>query len=94
MIDGEIKTGVAMFVNEDGGVLANPKQPNPELMIIKTIQGLTTEILDNLGKLTDPKATEHTKIAWNKILTLKAKAIEEIDLFEKTTLYELQKAFE
>ena len=56
------------------------EQPNKELLTIKKIQALTTLISDNLDEL--PQST------------LKAQAIEDIDLFERTTLFQLQKAVE
>lgn len=60
------------------------EEPNPELMIVKTIQGLMCQVNSKFNELC---ATDERK-------ALLHKALEEIDLFEKTTLYELQKAFE
>ena len=57
-----------------------PEQPNQQIMLIKTIQGLTTAILHDISKLPES--------------VLKAKAREEIGKFERTTLYELQKEYE
>ena len=59
---------------------AEPEQSNQQLMLIQTIQGLTACILNSITKLPESE--------------LKAKALEEIDLFKKTTLYELQKEYE
>lgn len=60
------------------------EQPNTNVMIIKTIQGLIGVINHNLAKIS-------FNIGNDKLV---AKALEEIDLFEKATLFELQKAFE
>lgn len=57
-----------------------PEQPNTNTMIIKTIQGLITVILNNIAKLPNSK--------------LRGQALEDMDLFEKTTLFELQKEFQ
>ena len=62
-----------------------PEQPNTNAMIIKTIQGLITCVNDNLGKLNE-LAEDGNYLA--------QKGLEEIDLFEKTTLFDLQKEFE
>jgi len=59
--------------------------PNETVMLIGKIQGLTSLIT---GKLYALEGTTDKQIA-----TL-SQAREEIDLFEKTTLFELQKAFE
>lgn len=75
--------------HENGGVLANPEQPNTNAMIIKTIQGLMTVVNDNLVKL-----RESIYIINSKQALIAAKALKEIDLFQKKTLFELQKAFE
>ena len=58
-----------------------PEQPNQNIMIIKTIQSLMTVVNDNLGKLPDSSP-------------LKTMALEEIDLFQRTTLNHLQEEFE
>ena len=63
------------------------EQPNQNLMIIKEIGGLLSQVNDKLYKLPETKIMKCQ-------LTLRGKALEEIDLFEKTTLYELQKEFE
>lgn len=57
-----------------------PEQPNQQLMLIQTIQNLTTCISNSITKLPES--------------LLKDMALEEIDLFVKTTLYELQKEYE
>ena len=70
-----------------------PEQPNQKLMIIKTIQGLMEVVKDNLSKL--DLLTELAPIdKMKERKTLIAQALEDIDLFEKTTLFELQKACE
>jgi hypothetical protein len=65
------------------------EQPNTNAMIIKTIQGLMICVGDNLSKLNALIPMDDSN--QSKLI---AKAIEEIDLFEKTTLFELQKEFE
>ena len=68
--------------------LETTEQPSQELMIVKTVESLLSVVNHNLGKL-DKLAAGSTK---HKVLV--RKAFEEIDLFEKTTLFDLQKAFE
>ncbi len=65
------------------------EQPNPELMIVKTIQGLMSTTNNQLDKL-----NELTKLLSCHRNSLVRKALEEINLFEKTTLFELQRSFE
>lgn len=67
------------------------EQPNTELLIIKTIQGLTTCINNELQKLYINKLSE---VIYQKQAGAKARALESINSFEKNELYELQKAFE
>ena len=57
------------------------EQPNKNLMIIKEIEGLMSQVNKKL------------KIMKCQ-LSIKTQALEEIDLFQKTTLFELRKAFE
>ena len=64
-----------------------PEQPNSNAMIVKTIQSLMTVVNNELVKL-----GENSERMSRKAVVLKA--LEEIDLFERTTLFELQKAFE
>lgn len=78
--------------NENGGVLANPEQPNTNIIIVKTIQSLITLINNNLEKLREGITNQVPGDSCHKLRVLQA--LEEIDLFERTTLYELQKAFE
>ena len=65
------------------------EQPNTNAMIVKTIQGLMTCVTNELEQL-----NESTKFLSCHRNSLVLKALEEIDLFERTTLFELQKAFE
>ena len=64
-----------------------PEQPNQE--IVKTIQSLMTVVNNNLEKL-----NESTKFLSCHRNSLVLKALEEIDIFEKTTLFDLQRCFE
>ncbi len=64
----------------------HPEQPN---QIVKTIQSLMTVVNNNLEKL-----NESTKFLSCHRNSLVSKALEEIDIFEKTTLFDLQKEFE
>lgn len=66
------------------------EQPNTELLIVKTIQGLTTCINNDLEKL----AVLTADMPMNECKLLIIQALANIDSFEKTTLFELQKAFE
>lgn len=66
-----------------------PEQPNKELMIVKTIQGLISAVNRELGEL-----NESTKLLSCHRNSLILQALEDIDIFERTTLFELQKAFE
>ena len=66
-------------------------KPNQNLMIITEIEGLLSQVNDKCEDLEisivhDPKHREKMR--------LQTQALEEIDLFQKTTLYELRKAFE
>lgn len=66
-----------------------PEQPNPNAMIIKKIQGLMTYVsneLDVLNRNTFMLPCQQPKLI--------AQALEDINTFEKTTLFDLQKAFE
>ena len=65
-------------------------QPNKNLMIIEEIEGLMSQVNDKIHKLT----FSHNTLDITKKQTLWSQAIEEIDLFQKTTLFELRKAFE
>ena len=64
-----------------------PEQPNQ--IIVKTIQSLMTVVNNNLEKL-----NESTKFLSCHRNSLVLKALEAIDLFERTDLFDLQKAFE
>lgn len=61
-----------------------PEQPN--LKIIAEIEGLISQVNDKLYKIREFKRT--------KQLNIRTQALEEIDLFQKNTLFELRKAFE
>ena len=56
-------------------------KPNVDLMLVMTIENLMNVVNHNLEKL-----NIHNPLA--------AQALEEIDLFQKTTLFKLRKAFE
>ena len=64
-----------------------PDQPNQSLMIISEIEGLVSQVNERLEKL------DGGHYACVKAVK-KGQALEEIDLFQKTTLFELRKAFE
>ena len=64
---------------------------NKNLMIIEEIESLMSQVNEEVEQLEAPIATDSTK---NKRLELKRQALEEIDLFQKTTLFKLRKAFE
>ena len=66
-----------------------PDQPNQNLMIIEEIEGLFSQVNDKLYKLSGGQP-----VLMKCTVTITSKAIEEIDLFQKTTLFELRKAFE
>lgn len=66
-------------------------EPNQNIMIVDEIEGLISQIGDKIWELSVPTVTDSTE---NKKLSLKYQATEEIDLFQKTTLCELKKAFE
>ncbi len=68
-----------------------PEQPNTELLIVKTIQGLMTCVANELDKLGFNRE-QHKLVCKAKVEI--GDLIERVDLFEKTTLFELQKAFE
>jgi len=75
---------------KNSGKLANShKGPNKEIMIIDEIEGLISQVNDKLNKINTVFTTDNPK-PWQA----KDMAIEEIDLFQKTTLFELRKAFE
>ena len=65
------------------------EQPNQDLMIIEEIEGLFSQVNDKLYKLSGGQP-----VLMKCTVTITSKAIEEIDLFQKTTLFELRKAFE
>ena len=61
-----------------------PEQPNQNLMIIEEIEGLMSQVNEKIRELPF-NSTNSPKIST---------ALEEIDLFQKTTLFDLRKAFE
>lgn len=62
-------------------------QPNQSLMIIEEIEGLISKVNDKLWEL--PVAGEK-----RTTIIFRNEAIETIDLFQKTTLFELRRVFE
>lgn len=64
----------------------SPEQPNQNIMIIEEIEGLMSQVNDKLIKLSEGISIP------NRAYILVA--LEEIDMFQKTTLFELRKAFE
>ena len=71
-----------------------PDQPNKNLMIIEEIEGLISQVNDKLCELEPVEDTKNFNDVARKKWTLKSQALEEIDLFQKTTLFELRKVFE
>jgi len=68
------------------------EQPNTNAMIIKTIRGLMTCVNNELEKLREGIIDQVPGDSVRKTRVLQA--LEEIDMFEKNTLFKLQKAFE
>ena len=66
-----------------------PEQPNQNLMIITEIEGLMSQVNDKLVSI-----PIGSYIGSGERRKLMGQAAEEIDLFQKTTLFELRKAFE
>lgn len=66
--------------------------PLENLKIIEEIEGLMSKVNEKLSDLNHPAAPATVKRA-NQIKS-KSYALEEVDLFQKTTLCELRKAFE
>ena len=64
------------------------EQPNQNLMIIEEIEGLMSQIDKRIWKLMDNKSLS------DKQTEETSTAVEEIDLFQKTTLFELRRCFE
>ena len=65
------------------------EQPNQNLMIIEEIEGLMSQVNDKLYKLSGGQP-----VLMKCTVTITSRALEEIDLFQRTTLFELRKAFE
>lgn len=61
------------------------EQPNQNLMLIEEIEGLLSQVNDKIYILS-ASSLDRTQ--------LRAKALEEIDLLQKTTIHDLRKAFE
>ena len=57
-----------------------PEQPNQQIMLVKTIQGLTTAILNDISKLPES--------------VLKDQAYDDMNIFETGILFRLQKEYE
>lgn len=87
MVDNE---GVAAC--DIGGCNKPPEQPNQSAILVKTIQSLAICINNELEKLREGITDQIPGDSCRKMRVLQA--LEEIDLFERTTLFELQKAFE
>jgi hypothetical protein len=70
-----------------------PEQPNSNAIIVKTIQQLMHVVTNELEKL-DCISPESKQNDEQLRINARMKALEDIDKFERTTLFELQKAFE
>ena len=68
------------------------EQPNKNLMIITEIEGLLSQANEKISSLN--VSGKNRMLIDSKVLNLAQTASEEIDLFQKTTLFELRKAFE
>ena len=89
----EAEQGMVKMGFKDG---KQPEQPNQNLMIIEEIEGLMSQVNDKLGELkalTFIVNTDSKKSIFKGPILI-SQALEEIDLFQKTTLFELRKAFE
>lgn len=64
------------------------EQPNQNLMLLEETEGLLSQVNDKLYKLANDIPFS------SKITGLRDKALEEIDLLQKTTIHDLRKAFE
>ena len=69
------------------------EQPNQNLIIITEIEGLLSQVNNKLYDLSPGDLTKYNAKV-GEIRVELANAREEIDLFQKTTLHELRKAFE
>lgn len=67
------------------------EEPNQNLMTIEEIEGLMSQVNEKLESLNAPTTTNSTI---NEKLRLKNQALEDTDLFQKTTLFKLRKVFE
>ena len=66
------------------------EQPNQNLMIITEVEGLMSQVNEKLGNIVITQ-----ELVGDSVRKLRrSQALEEIDLFQKTTLFELRKAFE
>ena len=78
--------------------ICGDKCEDQNLKIISEIEGLISQVNENLAKLSDfnlRKAFSRFDFKIDDSMKNKvSQAIEEIDLFQKTTLFELRKAFE
>lgn len=72
-------------------VVEQPNQ-NINIMIIEQIEGLMSQVNEKLDKLQPIADVSDIALIGRK--EKKGRAIEEIDLFQKTTLFDLRKAFE
>ena len=75
-----------------------PEQPNKDLMIIEEIEGLMSQVNEKVNKLNEDNKLSvfnpQTLSQQRNIIIIISTALEEIDLFQKTTLFELRKTFE
>ena len=75
---------LSKLAGEQDAVGQLTEQPNKNLMIIEEIEGLMSQVNEKIRAL-DFNSKNSPRISL---------ALEEIDLFQKTTLFELRKAFE
>ncbi|HDY88837.1 MAG TPA: hypothetical protein ENH82_12090 [bacterium] len=68
-----------------------PSAEPPNLKIIGEIEGLISQVNEKLCKITTLSGEGRLTVRRTQ---LKGQALEEIDIFQKTTLFELRKAFE
>lgn len=85
-------TEQAHLINENDGVLANPEPSNQNLKIIEEIEGLISQVNEKLDILNREWASLISENKYRLMVKI-SQAVDEIDLFQKTTLFELRKAF-
>lgn len=82
------------YFRETGGEkpkVVEPSNQNLMIMIVEKIEGLLGQVNENIEEL---EVLGENADVTNKRTILKGKAFEEIDLFQKTTLFELRRCFE